>query len=82
MLQNLSNNEFEKFKETVEIKDFRKPSHMTELSEKYWSEIRDRFYNFDRHDNIEIEQLSSLKKADLLALFKVRNLNTSVKLYG
>lgn len=66
----MSKDQLKNLKKTSEMREYKKPSELKELSTRYWKEIRNRFYNFDRYD-VEIELLRSSSKADLLALFKV-----------
>lgn len=66
----MTDGELEQFKKTLETKEYSKAIYLDELFKRYWEEIQSRLYNFNRHE-IEIEQLRSIKLADLLAFFMV-----------
>lgn len=63
--------EFRRLKEDLELENYcMKPKCIKELSQRYWIEIRNRVYDFDRYKK-EIKLLHSLKQSDLVAFFKV-----------
>ena len=70
MLENISEEKFEAHKTALATLILEKPKKMKEVMSKYWSEISSRLYNFDR-DNMEVEQLYSLKKTDVLDFYQV-----------
>lgn len=70
MLENMSEQEFETHKTALATKKLEKPKQLKKLTARYWQEISTRLYNFDRVD-MEVKQLYSLKKTDVLDFFKV-----------
>lgn len=76
----MSDDRFERFKTTLLTREYKTPSHLSELFYIYWNEIQNRSYFFERK-NLEIERLRLLKKADLLTFFKVYgDLRSNLKL--
>lgn len=66
----MTNDAFEVFKKLLETKEYTKPSNLSDLSVKYWYEIRKRYYNFDRTEE-ELKKLRSIQKSDFVIFAKV-----------
>jgi len=76
----MSNEEFETHKTALATKKLEKPKQLKKLTLKYWHEISTRLYNFDRVD-MEVKQLYSLQKKDILEFFEVQLLPNSFLCY-
>lgn len=70
MLENITDEEFEVHKTALATKKLEKPKQLRKLTSTYWNEISTRLYNFDRVD-MEVKQLKSLKKEQILDFYKV-----------
>ena len=65
----MTNDDFEDWKQKLKAKAFNNPT-LHKHTERYWYEIRNRFYNFITAEII-MEQLNSMKRSDLLAFYEV-----------
>lgn len=74
-IENMSGEEFETHKTALATKKLEKPKQLAKLTNRFWGEISSRHYNFDRVE-MEVEYLSTLKKADVLDFYKVRISNS------
>lgn len=67
-LENMSEEDFEKHKSSLADRITEKPKKLSARTEKYWSEIVTRQYNFDR-DDVEVSVLKTLTKNDIIDFY-------------
>ena len=67
-IEGMKEEEFETNKQGLKDKRLEKPKTMSGRSQKYWNEIYDQQYNFNR-DVIETKVLKDLEKKDVLEFF-------------
>jgi secreted Zn-dependent insulinase-like peptidase len=72
MLERMSDTEYETRKLTLQTRIVREKESQSlkTVSEGYWREITNRFYNFVRFD-AELTELDSVEKSDVFDFFKV-----------
>ena len=71
ILEDMSDEQFQRVKENFKAEKTEKPRYLKEVSKRYFFEIEERMYYFDRHQD-EAKEMKSLQKSDLLTLYKVR----------
>lgn len=68
----MTNTEFEAHKEILRLKRSEKQS-MDDVAKEYWSEISNRYYNFDREEmDLKLLHSTHIKRRDVLNFFKVK----------
>ncbi|GLH05411.1 SFRICE_018075 [Gryllus bimaculatus] len=75
-LDNLSDAEFERHKESLAAQRLEKPKRLAALSARFWAEITSQQYNFDRAQ-IEVAHLRTLHKQDIVDFYdatKIENI--------
>lgn len=72
----MTDDEFKAHKKKLEAEHYAPPTHLGELSERYWSEISNESYNFGR-TKILLKVLQSLKKMHLITFFEVGRENST-----
>lgn len=82
LLKDLSETEFNRHKESLSIQQASKPKSMKKQAKIYKSEIINQYYNFNRA-KIEVEELKSITKKDIVDFYNVRrnNLNSQCLFY-
>lgn len=66
----MTEEEFDRHKESLATQRLEKPKMLTTLSAVFWNEISSQQYNFDR-TNIEVAYLRTIKKEQILKFYKV-----------
>lgn len=66
-IESMSDEEFDNNREALAQRRLEKPKKLGTRNLKFWSEISSRHLNFDR-DNIEVEELRQVTKAEVLEL--------------
>jgi len=67
-LEKMTDDEFKLHVDALALTKLEQPKKMPKQCDIYWNEISSHQYNFDR-ENIEVEELKKLTKADLLEFF-------------
>ncbi|XP_065349184.1 insulin-degrading enzyme-like [Cloeon dipterum] len=67
-LEEMSDEKFERHKQALAALRLEKPKKMKNLTSRYWTEISDQTYCFDR-DNIEVESLRKITKDDVIHFY-------------
>lgn len=67
----MTEEEFNRHKESLAVRRLEKPKKMTTLSAIFWSEISVQQYNFDRA-NIEVAYLRTITKEQIMKFYEVR----------
>lgn len=68
IIEDLSDDEFERHREAVAAIRLEKPKNLASLSSRFWSEIFSQQYFFKRAE-VEVAYLRTIKKSDLLEFF-------------
>ena len=68
-MEELSEEAYEKHRSAVKANILEKPKKLSSRTSKYWTEIANGYYHFNR-DQIEAQELDSVSKEDVLAFFK------------
>jgi insulysin len=68
MIEDMPDEEFSKHIMALAVKRLEKPKKMAVQNAKYWSEIANSLYNFNR-DEIEVSHLKCLTRQDILAFY-------------
>ena len=66
----MSEDEFNRHKESLAVQKLEKPKMMGTLSAIFWNEIATQLYNFDRA-NIEVAYLREITKDQILKFYEV-----------
>lgn len=66
----MSEEEFNRHKESLAAQRLEKPKMLTSLTTDFWNEISTQQYNFDRA-NIEVAYLKTITQEQILQFFKV-----------
>ena len=69
----MSEETFEKYKESLAIERLEKPKTLSAQSKIYWSEIAAQQYNFDRTE-IEVAYLRTISHKQIIDFYDVRDL--------
>ncbi|XP_015602966.1 insulin-degrading enzyme isoform X2 [Cephus cinctus] len=75
-IKTMSDEEFNRHKESVAVQRLEKPKKMSTLSAVFWIEISKQQYNFDRA-NIEVAHLMTINREQILEFFKTSIHNQS-----
>ncbi|XP_065350634.1 insulin-degrading enzyme-like [Cloeon dipterum] len=67
-LKEMSDEEFERHKKALAALRLEKPKKMKNLTSRYWAEISDQTYCFDRK-NVEVESLRKITKDDVIKFY-------------
>lgn len=67
----MTEEQFNKHKESLAVNRLEKPKIMSTLSSIFWHEISSQLYNFDRV-NIEVAYLRTITKEQILKFYEVR----------
>ncbi|KAK6638804.1 hypothetical protein RUM43_007073 [Polyplax serrata] len=68
IVENMSEQEFERHRESLATVRLEKPKKMSILSSRFWDEITSQQYHFNRAE-VEVAYLRTITKADLMAFF-------------
>ena len=69
-IEDMSHKDFETQKQSVITRRLEKPKQLSEYSQRLWSEISSKEYDFNR-DEIEVKATKELTKQDIIAFFEV-----------
>lgn len=71
-ITNMSDEEFNRHKESLATQRLEKPKMLTSQSGIYWNEISMQQYNFDRA-NVEVGYLKTISRSQIIDFYKVRS---------
>jgi len=77
LLNDLSEDDFSKNKDSLSIKLAEKPKSQSEQAAVFRSEIKNQYYNFNRA-KIEVEELRSITKSDIIDFYNVRRAYSAI----
>ncbi|WWC92904.1 uncharacterized protein L201_007866 [Kwoniella dendrophila CBS 6074] len=67
-ISDMTDDEFEKHKQSLIQKKSEKPKNLSEESKRFWGRVKDRYYEFSKREN-DVEALKKITKSDILELY-------------